>query len=114
METKNTEYATFRAWIEGELKEMLPDIVNHGANCGFPGITMYSETVELYNKYNSEIWEALWDDAESYGNKNILEFISTFNGAKDISDDDTLKNLLVWYFVERTARELTEKDEDDN
>lgn len=102
---------TFKSWMMANLKESLPDIANHGADSGFPGITYYSDTVALYDKFEDEIWEALNEDAEDLGNSNPIELIATFNGAKNVSDATTFKNLLTWYMAERIAREYTDKRE---
>ena len=58
--------------------------------------------VELHKK---EIWDMLYDMSEDQG-FSIPFLISDFNGARDVSDEDTFKNLLVWWAVTQKAREL--------
>ncbi len=99
---------TFKAWMLANLKEEMPDIVNHGCAAGFPGLSYYADTGKLYDKFEDEIWDALWDDAEMYGN-NIPELIGTFGGAKDVGSHVQFKNLLTWYMAERIAREVTDQ-----
>jgi len=47
------------------------------------------------------------EDADNMGITHSA-FITSFNGAKNVSDDQTFKNLLVWYAAEKVAYELTE------
>lgn len=97
---------TFKAWMKTNLKESYQDIVEHGANCGYPGITYYRDTCKLYDKFEEEIWEALYDDAEENG-QTILELIASFRGAKDVTSGYQFKNLLTWYMAERIAQAET-------
>lgn len=97
----------------------LADIVNHGAVSGWSGITYYSETIALYDKYHSDIWEMLYDDTKDMGYKSIFELLSTFRQS-DVADDAQFKNLLVWYAIEKIAFDITqgeypsENDEENN
>jgi len=90
-------------------KEELQDMVERGCDSGFGGLTYYSDTVILHDKFEDEIWDKLYEDAESMGNDNIMAFIADFNGAKNVGDLTQLKNLLVWWMAEEIARELTEE-----
>ena len=71
----------------------------------FQGLLTIKDTCALYSRYENEIRETLYNDAEGYG-QNILEFIASFTGAKDVKGDIQLKNLLVWYMAEKTAWEI--------
>jgi len=99
----------FAEWLTENLGEdYMEDLANHGAAAGFPGLTYYKDTVKLYEEFEDEIWERLFDDAEGMG-QTPLELIASFNGAKNVVSDTQFKNLLVWYLAEKTARELTEQ-----
>jgi hypothetical protein len=98
----------FRAWFKTNLKEEAQDIAEHGADCGFPYITYTSDTVDIYNKFESEIWEELSQDAEEFGHKSVAEFVGTFRRNDMANDPDQFKNLLVWYMCEKVAHELSE------
>lgn len=100
---------TFEGWMKANLKDYLPDIASHGADSGYPGITYYADTVHLYDKFSDEIWDMANVDAEEFGYRTTLEFIASFNIARCVVDDDTFKNLMVWYAAERIARELTDQ-----
>jgi hypothetical protein len=102
---------TFRKWFDANLKESASDIANHGANCGWPGITYYTDTVKLYNKFTEELWDLIEEDRESFGSKNILSFIASWNGADNVGSDDQFKNLVVWYACEKLAREYEDQKE---
>jgi len=50
----------------------------------------------------------LYDLSEDTG-FSIPFLISDFNGARNVSDEDTFKNLLVWWAVETKAQELEQE-----
>lgn len=103
-----TKAKSFEGWFRRNFtKDEMRDMVEHGANVGFHSITYYSDTVSLYDRFVDDIWEMLWSDAEQYG-QTILEFIASFNGAKDVGGDEQFKNLLVWYACEKLAYQITE------
>ena len=105
---------TFREWLTSQFdKEDLQDIYSHGCVNGFSGLTYYSDTVSLYEQYKDDIWDRLYDEAESYGSDNILEFIGSFNGAKDVGSEKQFQNLLVWWMAESIAYEICELEEND-
>lgn len=99
---------SFKEWMATNFEHyQLADIVNHGIEGGFPGLTYYSETIELYKQFEEEIWDMLEEDAESEG-KSALELIASFGGAKNVCSGAQFENLLVWYAAERVAHELTQ------
>jgi hypothetical protein len=101
--------------MEEELGSYIEDIVEHGVDAGYPNLSYYSDTIKLYDKYNEEIWDALYEDYESFGDsKHVLELISKFNIADNVNDDASFKNLLVWYMAERTAREIMDEREEED
>ena len=100
---------TFKAWMKANYnKATIGDIADYGANGGFPNLTYYHDTCKIYNKFEKEIWEALATDSKE-GDTTIPEFIDTLDNDIDIQDPDTFKNLLVWYYAERTAREIVDE-----
>jgi len=108
MEERNFP-ADFEAWMKEEFEpDELKDIVEHGCQAGFHGLTYYKDTGRLYRKYHDEIWRMLCDDAEDMGYPHALALIASFNGAVNVYDDGQLENLLVWYAAERTAARLVE------
>lgn len=102
---------TFRDWMVENLSDCLPDIVEHGCAAGFPGLTYYSETCSLYARHKHQIWDALVEDADSMGYSSVTAMIADFNGAEQVVDATTFKNLLVWYMAERIAREEMDRRE---
>ena len=102
---------TFRDWMKANFtKGELRDLAQHGADTGWHGLTYYADTKALYRRFADEIWEALVEDAEEYGYRNVFEFIAEFRRA-DVANRTQVENLLVWYMAERTARSLV-GDED--
>ena len=47
---------TFTQWFNENLNEYAEDISNHGADAGSPYITYTSDTVEIYDKFESDIY----------------------------------------------------------
>ena len=90
---------------DDEAEDTMRDLARSGADAGFPGITYYRDTVALYEAHESEIWDALAEDADDMGYPNPLALIATFGGAGNVGSDDQLRNLLCWYMAERVARE---------
>jgi len=85
----------------------LRDIARYGAQGGFHGLIYYSETCALYEEYYDDTWTMINEDVDNMGITHSA-FITSFNGAKNVSDDQTFKNLLVWYAAEKVAYDLTE------
>lgn len=87
-----------------EIENTLSDVSNHGAGGGFNGFIYYTETSKFYDENEEIIWQALEQDVEDFGHKNVLEMISTFN--TDVTDISTFKNLLAWYALEKVASDF--------
>jgi hypothetical protein len=102
---------TFEKWMRANFTmDELRDLARYGANTGWQGLTYYSDTVALYDKFHGEIWDVLYDEAESFGAPNVVAFIAGFGGADSVTGDDQFKNLLVWFMAEHVARELLGED----
>jgi len=108
MSNVKTVKQSFKAWMKENYEDdELEDIAKYGAQSGFHGMIYYHETSKLYDKYHQDIWTMINEDADDMG-LSAIEMISSFNGGKDVYDDKTFKNLLVWYSAERVAAELTD------
>lgn len=109
---ESNENATFESWLKANLEpSQIKDLASHGADAGWPGLTYYSETGELYEIYKDEIWKALSDDADEYGCQSVFEMIAGFGCARSVNCVETFENLMVWYMAERTARNLDCSDD---
>ena len=96
----------FESWFKENLGEYASDIANHGADAGFPHITYTNETVDIYDKHESEIYDMLNDDADDMGYENVESMVSQFGRADMLAWPEGRKNLLVWYACERVALSL--------
>tara|TARA_Y100000310_G_scaffold315824_1_gene366853 strand:+ start:1589 stop:1915 length:327 start_codon:yes stop_codon:yes gene_type:complete len=103
---------TFTEWFKECLGEYADDIANHGADAGYPHISYTSDTVEIYNRFEDEIYEWLNEDAESFGHQSPDELIATFGRKDMLSWPDGRKNLLVWYACERLAHQIVDEHEE--
>ena len=83
----------------------LNNLAEHGAQGGISGMIYYSEIVALYDFYKNDIWDLAYEGAEDAG-INVMEYIASFNGAKNVGGDVQFKNLLVWYAAETIARHI--------
>ena len=97
---------TFKDWLLKNCKEELKNIASQGCGEGVPGLSYYHETSSLYDSYQKEIWKMLSEDATNRGDGNVLGFIASLNGSEKVEDEETFKNLLVWYAAEKLAGEI--------
>jgi hypothetical protein len=97
----------FSQWFTENLSEFARDISEYGADGGFPHITYTSDCVKVYDRFESDIYEALNSDAEDMGHNNVEEMIAMFGRSDMLSWPEGRKNLLVWYMCEREARSRT-------
>ena len=67
-------------------KESAVDVSYHGAGCGFPGFTYYSDTVKFYKDNRMQINLLACDLAEQIG-ENVISLISGFNYL-DVTDEE--------------------------
>lgn len=104
---------TFEEWLRDTLEpDTIRDLAQYGAAGGFPGLTYYKDTGDLYDRYHGEIWEQLHEDTSNMGHENPLALIATFGGAAQVGSDAQFKNLLVWYMAEEVARRIEDTLED--
>lgn len=103
METKI--YAGIREWVKENLAEELADIASLGADAGYPHITYTFDCVVLHDRFEEELWDMLYDDAQEFGFDNVAAFMATWQRKDMLNNLDQMKNLIVWYAVEKIARE---------
>lgn len=103
--------STFRSWMKNKFsKGKLREMLQYGVDSGYSGLISYHETSKMYDKYEDEIWDQLYNDSQDFGHSNIMEFISTWRSADQMENDTTFKNYVVWYMAERVADELVGGD----
>ena len=92
--------------------QTIKEITEHGCISGIcSGLIYYCDTVKFHDDHEVEIWDMLEDDKENFGEKNILDFIGSLNGAQNVGSMMQLKNLLTWYAVEREAQSIVNERE---
>ena len=77
-------------------------LAKHGASGGIPGLIYYAETSKLYDIFKDDIWNMIEDDLCG-SDKTPLQYIAELNGGENVTDDTTMRNLLVWYAFEICA-----------
>ena len=91
--------------------EQIEDLASHGADTGWPGLTYTSDCVELFDRFEGEIRDALNEDAEAFGYDSPEAFVATFRRSDMLWSEDGRKNLLVWFMAERMAHSITEEED---
>lgn len=112
-----TKQQTIKEWLLEEYEDE-PETINEIARQGCASgacnsLIYYGDTSKAYYKHETEIWEFLFEDANNNG-MTIMEFIASFNGQKNVCDEYQLRNLLVWYAVEREAINIINERENEN
>lgn len=105
----------FEKWFNENLRESASDIASYGADQGYPHITYYSDTTELYDKYESDIQDMLQELAEGLG-ESKLSLIQGFNRQDMLQGfyntlelDDQAKCLLVWFACEELSHKVVDE-----
>jgi len=101
-----------RNWLLSQVDETeeLEDLAYHGAASGaFGPLTYYRDTIAFYDEHEDEIWERASEMADDMGASSTLEFIASLQGARQVEDDATFKNLMAWLAAEEVAREIVEE-----
>lgn len=87
----------------------IQDIALRGCVNGFSGVTYYSETTDLYNKFHKDIWDMLWDISEEQGITQ-MKLISNLIGQDNVGSDAQFKNHLVWNAFEYICSIIVSED----
>jgi len=102
------KYETISLFLANGEKEgrfLISDIAKHGCSGGVSGIITYAETCAFYDHYKTEIWDLLYDLKENE-DFSIPYLMSDFEGARQVHDEDTFKNFLVWWAVKNVAQQI--------
>ena len=93
--TTRAQDAIYETYTEEELK----DIAEYGCASGCAsGFIYYHETIPYFDTHKDEIEEWMEDWLGS-------DYLSRFLISENVHDIDTLKNALVWSFVEMVAQD---------
>lgn len=105
--------------------EYVADVIEHGAECGFPGFTYYVDTHAFAMKHRKKIIELLEEEANELGDE-IVEMVSNFCVFRKSPMDDqdrrdlyrylgggrceqsTITNLMAWFALEEVCRMFDE------
>ena len=109
-------------------KESCQDVVNHGADAGYPGFTYYTDTCKFYKDNKAEIIQ-LAKEVASDGFQDLLIMVSQFRCLKDMDltpyeislalenkgDEDNItlvQNAMAWFALEEVSHRVTEEEEE--
>ena len=135
MKSKNqvlTERPEYKTLINGVINSLgdtdyIMDIVNNGADAGWPGFTYYNDTHAFAMRYRKLIVKLLTEQADEFG-QEVVEMVSKFGvfrkspmdnddkmalyqylgGGKVIAGPGTITNLMAWYALEEVCRMFEE------
>lgn len=103
---------TIKEWVKENYEpQAIKDITEHGMISGFGSLIYYKDTCEFHDKFEEQIWDMLYEDAQDQG-CTIIELMSQFNGQKDVGSMDKFKNMLCWYAVEKVCDEIVREQEE--
>ena len=89
----------------------MSDLQYGGCMSGLIGsLCYYSDTNKFYDRFESEIWDLIYECMEEQGQENCLTFIASLNGADNVGSNEQFKNLLAWFAFEETAYRLFGND----
>jgi hypothetical protein len=103
---------TFRSYLWSTYSpEELDTIANCGAAC-VGGLMLYYDTNQLYERFEDDIWQALYDEATEGGHNGVLELLS--QGTMDPASDAQFRNLAVQVAAEWIVRDMLEDEGDED
>ena len=83
------------------------EVVEHGCQSGVvSSLIYYTDTVAFYDKHENEIWDLACDEADNLFSGNVFSYLAQLNGAADITGRSTFKNLMAWWAVEETCKNI--------
>ena len=110
--TKTAPFGTTNAfikWIAATYDaDTLADISSHGANCGYAHLCYHWEINELYAQFEEEIWDVLYEYAESCG-YTVIGLLAQHD--KNIDSGNALRSYMVWSAVEIVANEIVNQED---
>lgn len=121
--TERPEYKTLINAVVRELGERsyILDVVNHGADAGYPGFTYYKDTHAFAMRYRKLIVKMLEEQADEFGT-DVVSMVAGFgvfrNSPMDNEDkrelykylgggrneQSTITNIMAWYALEEVCR----------
>ena len=73
-----------------------------GDTVGVKGLETFEEISKVYDFLKEDIWSLIQDDI--FGTDTTpLQYIANLNGGNLVTNDQELKNILVWYALEISA-----------
>lgn len=96
-----------------DAKSYLNDVTQYGCISGAVSkLIYYSDTNSFYDENENEIEELLEEMRDNLGYESRLKFISSLNGADNISSMTEEKNLLAWFAYEEESNRVLEELEE--
>lgn len=94
---------TLKEWMRQTFDDdELHDMVEHGMDAGWPQLTYYSDTSNIYRLYEEDVWELVGEEWQS-----IL-------APHDVYTASQFECYMVWAACAELAWQLTNEDEEDD
>jgi hypothetical protein len=104
--TYGQKMKTFRNWFEENLTDQIDTIVEDGADEETIGIFLYSEYIELFNKYSECIWRIVRIFAKEQGYENAIEYLNTYDCCEVFYEYKQFQTFMVQLACELLAKQL--------
>ena len=65
----------------------------------------YTDTIAFYDKHEKEM-DLAGDEADNVFSGNVFSYLAQLNGAADITGSTSFKNLMAWWVVEETCKNI--------
>lgn len=102
---------TLKDWVNKTIEAghwTAAEVAEHGCVSGFSGLIYHTETNDLFDKYEDEVWDSLVDSAEECG-MTVPAFLDTIK--IPMMTGSSFKNDVVWLAVEKICQELVSVEE---
>lgn len=100
-----------------DFQQIAKDVVTHGANCGYKGLTYYDDTVAFTKRNKRAILELAADQDSEIESVGLVKFVAGFGCIDETLDDvaralyagrgdafQEVYNALAWYVLEEVCR----------
>lgn len=102
---------TFKDWLKANFdRSELRDIHERGADAGWGGLSYYSDTSALYNRFEEELWERLGELADDYGADGPVGWLNEYcKYGREAATPAQFKCAVVWVVAEHYAGQMVNR-----
>lgn len=102
---------SFKAWMTRFSSGQLRDMSQNGARGGYDGLIWTDDVIDLYNKFEDEMWEILTENANNQG-ESVLSFVAQLRDANEIETPREFKEFVTYFCAEAVAADCVREFEE--